>query len=220
MSRWTVDFYFDFVSPYSYLAWLHARPRIAGAGVRVVPRPVLLFALLRNGGMLGPAEVPLKRAFILRDLLRYAGRHRIPFTLPDPHPFMSVTALRLALPEVAGDDQERVIDALFHAGWGEGRNLGDAGELARILERAGLDGPRLVAATQEPAVKDALRRQTDEAIARGLFGVPSFYVDGELFWGHDRVDDLCEYLAGDDPLDRQRLAELLARPAAPVPRDR
>jgi 2-hydroxychromene-2-carboxylate isomerase len=218
MSRWTVDFYFDFVSPYSYFAWLHARPRIAGAGVRVVPRPVFLFALLRHGGMLGPAEVPLKRAHVLRDCLRYAGRHRIPFTLPDPHPFMTVTALRLALPEVAGADQERVIDALYHAGWAEGRNLGDAGELAAILQRAGLDGPRLVAATQEPAAKDALRRQTDAAIARGLFGVPSFYVDGELFWGHDRVDDLCEYLAGDDPLDRQRLAELLARPIGVVAR--
>jgi 2-hydroxychromene-2-carboxylate isomerase len=218
MSRWTVDFYFDFISPYSYLAWLHARPRIAGAGVRVVPRPVLLFALLRHGGMLGPAEVPLKRAYLLRDCLRYAGRHGIPFTLPDPHPFMPITALRLALPEVAGDDQERVIDALFHAGWGQGRNLSDAGELARILEAAGLDGPRLVAATQEPAARDALRRQTDEAIARGIFGVPSSYVDGELFWGHDRVDDLCEYLAGDDPLDRERLAELLARPVAPIGR--
>ncbi|HWN68017.1 MAG TPA: 2-hydroxychromene-2-carboxylate isomerase [Haliangium sp.] len=218
MSRWTVDFYFDFVSPYSYFAWLHSRQRIAGAGVRVVPRPVLLFALLRNGGMLGPAEVPLKRAYLLRDCLRYAGRHGIPFTLPDPHPFRSVTALRLALPEVAGEDQERVIDALYHAGWVEGRNLGDAGELERILDRAGLEGARLLAATEAPAVKDALRRQTDEAIARGLFGVPSFYVNGELFWGHDRVADLCEYLAGDDPLDRQRLAELMAQPVAPVPR--
>ena len=220
MSPWTVDFYFDFVSPYSYFSWLHARPRIAGAGVRVVPRPVLLGALLRHGGMLGPAEVPLKRAFILRDCLRYAGRHRIPFVLPDPHPFNPVTALRLALPEVAGADQERVIDALYHAAWGQGRNLADAGELARILDAAGLDGARLVAATQEPAAKDALRRQTDEAIERGLFGVPSFYVNGELFWGHDRVDDLCEYLAGDDPLDRERLAEILARPAAQLGRDR
>lgn len=218
MSRWTVDFYFDFVSPYSYFAWLHARPRIAGVGVRVVPRPVVLFALLRHGGMLGPAEVPLKRAYVLRDCLRYAGRHGVPFTLPDPHPFMSITALRLALPEVAGADQERVIDALYHAGWAEGRNLADAGVLAAILERAGLDAPRLLAATQEQAVKDALRRQTDEAMARGLFGVPSFCVDGELFWGHDRVDDLCEYLAGDDPLDRARLAELLARPAAVLTR--
>jgi 2-hydroxychromene-2-carboxylate isomerase len=218
MSRWTVDFYFDFVSPYSYFAWLHARPRIAGAGVRVVPRPVVLFALLRHGGMLGPAEVPLKRAYLLRDCLRYAGRHGVPFALPDPHPFLSVTALRLALPEVAGADQERVIDALYHAGWAEGRDLSDAGVLAAILERAGLDGPRLLAATQEPAVKDALRRQTDEAMAQGLFGVPSFCVDGELFWGHDRVDDLCEYLAGDDPLDRARLAELLARPAAVLTR--
>lgn len=218
MSRWTVDFYFDFVSPYSYFAWLHARPRIAGAGVRVVPRPVLLFALLRHGGMLGPAEVPLKRAYLLRDCLRYAGRHRVPFTLPDPHPFPAVTALRLALPEVAGDDQERVIDALWQAGWAEGRNLGDPGELADILTRAGLDGPSLVAATQAPAAKQALRAQTDEAIARGVFGVPSFFVGGELFWGHDRVDDLCELLAGDDPLDRERLAELLARPIATVPR--
>jgi 2-hydroxychromene-2-carboxylate isomerase len=217
-SRWTVDFYFDFNSPYSYFAWMHARPRITGSGVRIVPRPVFLFALARHGGLLTTPEVPLKRAFLLRDCLRYAGRHKLPFTLPDPHPFLPVTALRLALPEVSGEDQERVIDALWRAGWAEGRNLGDAEELARILAGAGLDGARLVAATHEPAVKDALRRQTEEAIARGIFGVPSFYTGGELFWGNDRVDDLCEYLAGDDPLDRERLAALLARPVGPLPR--
>jgi 2-hydroxychromene-2-carboxylate isomerase len=210
-SLWTVDFYFDFLSPYSYFSWLHARPRM-GSGVRFVPRPVLLSALLKQGRMLGPAEVPLKRAFLIRDTLRYAGRHRVPFTFPDPHPFHPVMALRLALPEVAGDDQERVIDALWRGGWVEGRNLGDPDELARILDAAGLDGARLVAATHEPAAKEALRRETEAAIERGIFGVPSFHVNGELFWGNDRVDDLCEYLAGDDPLDRQKMAELLARP--------
>lgn len=207
---WTVEFYFDFLSPYAYFSWLHARPRCAGAGVAFVPRPVLLSALL--GDNLGPAEIPRKRAFLIRDTLRYAGRHHIPFTFPDPHPFRSVEALRLALPEVSGADQERVIDALWHAGWAEGRDLGDPEELARVLDRAGLDGAALVAATRQPEVKEALRRQTDEARARGVFGVPSFHVNGELFWGHDRVDDLCEYLAGDDPLDRDALAALLARP--------
>jgi 2-hydroxychromene-2-carboxylate isomerase len=209
---WTVDFYFDFVSPYAYFAWLHARPRCAGAGVRLVPRPVLLAGLLAHHGHLGPAEIPAKRAYLLRDTLRYAGRHRIPFEMPRPHPFNPLAALRLSVPEVAGAHQERIIDALWRAGWAEGQDLADPDRLRAILDAAGLDGAALVEAAGSSEAKEALRRHTGDAIARGVFGVPSFHVDGELFWGNDRVDDLCEYLAGDDPLDRPKLAELMARP--------
>ncbi len=211
---WHVEFYFDFLSPYAYLSWIHARPRCAGIGVHLEPRPVLLSALL--GQRLGPAEVPAKRDYILRDTMRYARRHGITYQVPDPHPFYPVTALRLALPEIAGDNQERVIDALFHAAWGQGKNVGDDQVLTQTLSDAGLPGQEMVAATREQTVKDALRGQTEAAVARGIFGVPSFSVEDQLFWGHDRVDDLCEYIAGDDPLaneaDQAQLRTFLARP--------
>lgn len=214
---WTVDLYFDFLSPYAYFAWLHARPRCTGAGVAVVPRPVLFAALLESqGGQLAAAQVPSKHAFVIRDTLRYAGRHRVDFTFPRTYPFDPMTALCLCLPEVAGAQQERIIDTLWRAGWAQDHDLGDPARLRAILDAAGLDGAALVAAAGAGAARQALRQQTEEAIARGVFDVPSFYVNGELFWGHDRVDDLCEYLAGDDPLDRPKLAELLARPVGPT----
>ena len=209
---WTVDFYFDFVSPYSYFAWLEARPRCMGAGVRLVPRPVVLAALLDSGGQPGPAEIPNKRAYLIRETLRYAGRRNIAFTFPMPHPFNPITALRLSLPEVAGSNQERIINALWQAGWAQGRDLSNCETLATILDDLGLDGESMIHTASAPGIKHMLRTQTDQAIQRGVFGVPSFYVNGELFWGNDRVDDLCEYLAGDDPLDRELLKELLARP--------
>ena len=210
---WTVDLYFDFLSPYAYFAWLHARPRCAGAGVAMVPRPVHFAALRESqGGQLASVEVPSRHALVIRDSLRYAGRHRMSFTFPRTYPFDPVTALCLCLPEVAGDQQERIIDALWRAGWAEDDDLGDPARLRAILDGAGLDGQALVTAAGAPAARQALRQQTEEAMDRGVFDVPSFYIDGELFWGHDRVDDLCEYLAGDDPLDRAKLTELLARP--------
>ncbi|ACY17767.1 2-hydroxychromene-2-carboxylate isomerase [Haliangium ochraceum] len=215
-SHWTVDFYFDFLSPYSYFAWVHARPRCTGYGVHLVPRPVMLPALLAASGHRAPVFIPNKRSNLLRDTLRYAGRHKLDFQLPQPHPFHPVTALRLALPEVSGEAQERVIDAIWHAGWVEGRDLGDREVLRQALERADTDADALLAATQRDEVKQALRAQTEAAIARGAFGVPTFCIGEELFFGNDRVDDLCEYLAGDDPLDRAKLAEWSSRPIAEI----
>jgi 2-hydroxychromene-2-carboxylate isomerase len=206
-----VDFYFDYLSPYAYLAWRKIRGVCQRYGAALRPRPVLFAGLLNSWGQLGPAEIPPKAMYVFKDALRVAALEGEPFSMPKFHPFTPLTALRVSLPEVSGDDQERAIDALFSAGWGRGGDLGDPKEIAEALSGAGLDGEALVARTADPAVKEALKRSTDEAVAEGVFGIPPMIADGELFWGSDRLHHLALFLEGKDPLDRERAADILGR---------
>ncbi|MFB6375213.1 MAG: DsbA family protein, partial [Bradymonadaceae bacterium] len=120
----TLDFYFDYLSPYSYLAWKRLPELLDGRDVDLQPRPVLLAGLLDHWGQRGPAEIPAKRDWLIRDVLRFAARDGIPVTFPDPHPFNPLHALRVSQPSVCGDDQQRtIIDAVFTAVWGNGRNV-------------------------------------------------------------------------------------------------
>lgn len=212
----TLDFYFDFISPYAYLAWANPRtgPRALAArhGLALTLRPVLFAGLLEHWGQLGPAEIPAKRAFLVRDVLRHAARESIPLVYPKVHPFSPITLLRLALAEVSGARQAEVVDALFELAWASGDDLADPAVIAAALARRGLDGEALLARTRDDDVKAALRRATDEAAARDVFGVPTFIANGELFWGSDRADDVDRFLAGDDPVDPALVREILARP--------
>ncbi len=209
-----IPLYFDFISPYAYFAHLQVERIERTHGVKVEYRPVLFAALLDHHGHLGPAEIESKREATFRDIARYAATHGIPLSGPAAHPFVPTTALRLALPDVSGDDQVRVIDTLFSAGWGHGLDLGDADQLAAALEDVGLPGERWVARTQKPVVKEALRASTAEAIERGVFGVPTFDVRGELVWGNDHVPTVEAILDGTDPLPDDAVRRLLAIPRA------
>ena len=175
---------------------------------------MLFAALLDHHGQLGPAEIPSKREHTFKDIARYAALHGIPLTGPAAHPFNPLTALRCSLPEVAGEDQDRVVGALFRGAWSARADLGDPADVARLLSEAGLDGPGLVARTRDPAVKAALVQEVDTALARGVFGVPTADVDGELFWGNDRLDYVALRLKGRDPLPEGDITRLLELPAA------
>lgn len=210
----SLDFYFDYLSGYAYFAWRRIRTMCASRNIVLVPRPVVFAKLLDHWRQLGPGEIPPKKELVYRYGYRYARLHGFEFNPPAAHPFNPLPALRLSLAEVAGPAQTSVIDALFNAGWSGGADLGDIEVLRDVLQDADLPARTLLECASMPPAKEALKRETAQAIAAGVFGVPSMVWDGELFWGNDQLEHVALCMDGRDPLDRERVAEMLARPRA------
>ena len=193
-------FHFDFISPYAYLAWTQIHALAAKFGREVEPVPTLLAALLGHSGTLGPGEIPAKRIYTFKDVLRTAKVLGVPLAPPPSHPFNPLVALRVCgLPMEAGE-RTRLVDALFLATWGGGGGVETAEKVAAVATALGLDGNTLVELASQPEAKERLKRVTDEAIAADVFGVPTMRVDGELFWGFDSFGHLERALRGEDPL--------------------
>lgn len=194
--------YFDFISPYAYLA--HKRlPALAERfGRAVEPRPVLFAAMLNAYGHKGPAEIAPKRLYMFKNVLRLARDAGLPLRPPPAHPFRPLLGLRLVgHPDLSVADRWTAIDALFDATWGGGPGIEAPETVADLLSARGLDGPALVAAAGTPEAKGRLRTNTEAALAAGVFGVPTVDVDGELFWGFDAFGHVERALAGEDDLD-------------------
>jgi 2-hydroxychromene-2-carboxylate isomerase len=152
-----------------------------------------------------------KREFLLKQMLRKSAREGFPFTTPKTHPFNSLYALRLALKEVAGEHQGAVIKTLWLAGWEKRIDMGNPDELLAALKEAGLPADELYEKSFSAEAKKALKSNIAEAIAYGVFGVPSFVVNDELFWGEDSLPELVSFIEGRDLLDRPKLHELLSQ---------
>jgi 2-hydroxychromene-2-carboxylate isomerase len=195
-----IDFYYDFASPYAYLGSTQVERVAAPRGAIVRWRPILLGAVFKH---IGTPMVPIfamnepKRRYQARDLQHWADYWGVAFRWPSRFPMNTVTALRIVH---AVDDaaRPRLSHALYRAYWVEDQDLADRAVLADVLEKEGLP-PETLARAADPDIKDALRRATDEAIAAGLCGVPSFVVGGHLFWGQDRLQLVERVLAGWDP---------------------
>lgn len=205
-----VTFYFDPVSPYAWLA-ANALARLESAGAQVVFQPVLFAALLNAHGNVGPAEVAAKRAYIFRDVMREAARAGLPFKGPPGHPFNPLQALRMCLALTRQDERRRFALAVMNACWEGGEDVSDTAVLLRLATACGLSVPSLQATAQQPAVKMQLASETEKAIADGVFGVPTFRLGDELFWGGDRIDALIRCLDG-YCIDERALADFLAQP--------
>ena len=184
------DWYFDFVSPFAYLQL--ARFDSLPPDLQITCRPVLFAGLLNHWKHKGPAEIPAKRVHTYRWCHWYAARHGIPFRMPPAHPFNPLRPLRLA---VAREGEAALVRAIFEAVWAEGRDLSLDGEWQALTERLAIAGADEAIAA--PEVKETLRRNTETAAERGVFGVPTFATCGELFWGLDATDLMLDYL--DDP---------------------
>lgn len=209
-----LPFYFDFISPYAYLGWKAVHALADKHGREVQPRPILFAALLNAHGHKGPAEIPPKRIYVFKNALRLAAAAGLQLTPPPTHPFRPLLALRVAgLSELGASDRRRGIDALFDATWGGGPGVEDPAVVTRVLDAAGLPGAELVAAAGGEDAKDNLRSNTEQALVRGVFGVPTIDADGELFWGYDAFSHVDAYLAGEDPVDEAALAKWADLPA-------
>ena len=201
------DWYFDFLSPFSYL-------QLAEFGrlppdLEVTYRPVLFAGLLGHWKHKGPAEIPAKRVQTYRWCHWYAARHSIPFRMPPAHPFNPLRPLRLA---VAQGAEPGLVQAIFDAIWAEGRDPSDDGEWQTLTARLGIaDADEAIA---RPEVKEALRRGTEEAAVRGVFGIPTFVIGGELFWGLDTTDLVLDYLNDPNMLKTGEYARISDLPVA------
>jgi 2-hydroxychromene-2-carboxylate isomerase len=207
-----IAFYFDPISPYSWLAGLQLG-RLDAAGLELDFRPVLFAGLLAAHGNKGPAEIPAKRAYTFRDVMRQAAGLDAKMTGPPTHPFNPLRALRMCVAVEDPRARRKFGLALMDAAWGRGLDLSAPEQLVRIATENGLDGAALSLRADDPVVKERLVAQTSAAVEAGIFGVPTFVCDGEVFWGADRLDALLRRAAG-QTIDERFLIEALARPAS------
>ena len=202
-ARW----YFDFISPFAYLQW--QRLRAHPLPVPLEPVPILFAALLDHWGQRGPAEIPLKRRFTYRYVTWRGQADGIPLRAPPAHPFNPLAALRLCL---ALDCRVEALDAIFEHIWSEGRAGDSVDALAHVTARFGIEAP--AAACASPAVKAALRTNTETAIGAGVFGVPTIAIGGELFWGDDATQMARDFLADPGMFESEEMRRIDELPVA------
>jgi len=209
----SADWYFDFVSPFAYLQ-CEQLDRL-GPRVNVRYRPVLFAGLLAANGHKGPAEIPAKRAFTYRFVVWQAKRQGIALKFPHEHPFNPLPLLRLAL---ACDGAPSAVQRIFRFVWREGRLPDLPIEWAELTHELGIvDADARIASAE---VKDALRRNTDEAIERGVFGVPTLAIGSELFWGADATAMAADYVAAGCRYDDPEYARVASLPVGAVRREK
>lgn len=180
-----VEWYFDYVSPFSYLQWAHQLPRLRDTEIEL--KPLLFAGLLKHWGHKGPAEMPGKRRFTYRHVTWLADRLGVPLRMPAAHPFNPLPLLRLS---IARNNDAAVVDRLFGFVWRDGRIPADKPAWDELTGELGVAGEAL----KDPAVKQQLLDNGKEAIDRGIFGVPTIMVNDEMFWGVDGFDFLAAYL--------------------------
>ena len=196
MTAKTLEFFFDFGSPTSYLAHTQLPRMAAEAGAALVYRPMLLGGVFKATGNASPVSVPAKGRWMGDDIARWARRWGVPFAFNPHFPINTLTLMRgaaglqLRQPEAFG----RYADAMFQAMWVAPRNLGDMAELADVLSQASFDPAAFMALVADPEVKARLVADTEEAVARGVFGAPTCFVGEAMFFGQDRLDFVREAL--------------------------
>jgi 2-hydroxychromene-2-carboxylate isomerase len=190
-----IDYYFEFSSPYSYLAANQLDWVFQQTGAEINIKPMVLGAVFKEQGNAMPASVPAKGKYMFTDLKRWAARYQMPFRWPSVFPVNSILghrAVLVAQRELDRQQAKQVMLTIYHSYWVEGIDIGDADELFAELDGAGFDAAKIIQGTQDPDIKQQLKDLTAEAIDRGVFGAPTFFVEDQMFWGNDRLDFLVE----------------------------
>ncbi|HUR89105.1 MAG TPA: 2-hydroxychromene-2-carboxylate isomerase [Ramlibacter sp.] len=185
-----VEFWFDVGSPAAYLAW-HRLPKIAQrTGATIVYRPMLLGGVFQATSNQSPMMVPAKGKWMQRDLERFARREGTGFKHNPHFPINTLMLMRGAAGLQMRDAAKMIpyVDAVFRAIWADEQDMNDPHVVAGVLKQAGFDAESLLALTSDPEVKERLKAVTSEAVQRGVFGAPTFFIDGEMYWGQDRLD--------------------------------
>jgi len=192
----TVEFFFDVGSPTAYLAYTQLPAIAAACGAQIAWRPMLLGGVFKATGNASPVSVPAKGRWMNQDIQRWARRYGVAFAFNPHFPINTLTLMRAAVGLQMREPAEflRYLDITFGAMWRAPRNLGDAEELAQTLRDGGFDPAHIAALPADPEVKARLVANTEEAVARGAFGAPTFFVGEQMFFGQDRLDFVREAL--------------------------
>lgn len=201
------EFYFDFLSPYSYFAWKNHKSIIQAGHTDFIYRPVIMGQLFSKWNITGPGEIPPKRYLMLKSCFRYADREGIQFTPPAQHPFNPLYALRLATNACAQAEQFKVIEALWDYIWARGNPGDDPDAIEAYLASQGIDAKELMEKSFSREAKLELKKNTKDAIEAKIFGVPSMVYQGELFWGNDSLADLVRHIKGECNYDKSLFEE-------------
>jgi 2-hydroxychromene-2-carboxylate isomerase len=192
----TVEFYFDVGSPASYIAWKRLPAICEAARAELALKPMLLGGVFQATGNHSPMSIPAKGSYIMSDLERFAQRHGVPFHHNPHFPINTLVLMRGATALQMRDEFRLIpyVDAVYRAIWVDGANMNEPAVMSSVLLHADFDPAALLALASEPAVKERLKAVTQEAVARGVFGAPTFFVEGQMFWGQDRLDLVKEAL--------------------------
>lgn len=190
----SMEFFFDYVSPATYLAFTQLPAIAERTGAEIIYKPFLLGGVFKSTGNSSPMVVPAKGVWLLKDLERYAKRYQLKMNMNPHFPFNSVSLMRGACWAL---DMGNILDfskAMFRAIWVEQRNMSDPLAVAEVLQSISIDPEGFLEVVNQQEYKDKLRTNTEEAVARGAFGAPTIFVGDELFWGQDRLDFVEEAL--------------------------
>jgi 2-hydroxychromene-2-carboxylate isomerase len=186
----TVEFFFDVGSPAAYLAWTQLPALCGSCAGSIDYKPMLLGGVFQATGNQSPMLVPAKGSYMQRDFALHAQRYGVPFQHNPHFPINTLTLMRAAT-AIQLQQLDRLadyLDAVFRAIWVDAKNMNDPQVVASVLQAAGFEPAALLAQAADPQVKERLRQVTQDAVARGVFGAPTFFVDGQMFWGQDRLE--------------------------------
>lgn len=194
--RGPIEFWFDFSSPYGYLAHYRIDAIAAEFGREVLWRPYLLGVVFKSSGQSPLVSQPMRGPYHVKDMQRTARKMKVPVMLPEGFPMATIAAGRAFYWQDATDPRRAkdLAKALYRAAFAQGRNITTTEVVAEVGKEIGIDPAALTAGIGTPAVKERLKTETDNAITRGIFGSPFILVDDEPFWGNDRLDDVREWL--------------------------
>ncbi len=190
-----VEFFYDFTSPTAYLAWARLPAIAQRTGAKIIYRPMFLGGVMQTTGNRPPGTLPQKARWMAADLQRWAKKYNTPYNLNPHFPMMTLMVQRAAQEWVNRPDFDKYLATIFNAAWRDSKNIADKAVLTEILTTAGFSPEAFFAATENPANKEKLKATTDEAVERGVFGAPTFFVGDEMHFGQDRLDFVEEALA-------------------------
>ena len=186
--RKTIEFFFDFGSPTAYLAHTQLPAIAERSGAELVYRPMLLGGVFQATGNTTPAAIPAKGKYMERDIARCAKRYGEQYSANPHFPVKTLNVMRGAVAAQQDGELKAYMEAVYRAVWVDQKNTTDPDVFAEVLTAAGLDAGKFAERIQDPAIKDVLKSNTQEAVERGVFGAPTMFVGDEMFFGQDRLD--------------------------------